>query len=66
MPGLHGNLDARLGAAARGALLHGPPELEIHVAAGLAIGAGAISLAVLSAAGAGEDLAIGSSLSVSG
>lgn len=48
MPGLHGNLDARLGAAARWALLHGPPELKIHVAAGLAIGAGAISLAVLS------------------
>jgi len=48
VPGLHGNLDARLGAAARWALLHGPPELKIHVAAGLAIGTGAISLAVLS------------------
>jgi hypothetical protein len=48
VPGLHGNLDARLGAAARWALLHGPPELKIHVAAGLAIGADAISLAVLS------------------
>jgi hypothetical protein len=33
VPGLHGNLDARLGAAARWALLHGPPELKIHVAA---------------------------------
>jgi hypothetical protein len=48
VPGLHGNLGARLGAAARRALLHSPPELKIHVAAGLAIGAGAISLAVLS------------------
>jgi hypothetical protein len=48
VPGLHGNLDAQLGAAARWALLHGPPELKIHVAAGLAIGVGAISLAVLS------------------
>jgi hypothetical protein len=48
VPGLHGNLDARLGAAARWALLHDPPELKIHVAAGLAIGAGASSLAVLS------------------
>ena len=48
VPGLHGNFDAWLGAAARWALLHGPPELKIHVAAGLAIGAGAISLAVLS------------------
>jgi hypothetical protein len=48
VPGLHGNLDARLGAAARWALLHGPPELKIHGAAGLAIGTGAISLAVLS------------------
>jgi hypothetical protein len=47
VPGLHGNLDTRLGAAARWALLHGPPELKIHVIVGLAIGAGAITLVVL-------------------
>jgi len=47
VPGLHGNLDNRLGAAARWALLHGPLVLKIHVIAGLAIGAGAITLAVL-------------------
>jgi hypothetical protein len=47
VPGLHGNFDARLGAAARWGLLHGPPELQIHVAVGLAIGAIAIVLAVL-------------------
>jgi hypothetical protein len=47
VPGLHGNFDARLGAAARGALLHGPPELKIHVVVGLATGACAIALAML-------------------
>ncbi len=47
VPGLHGNFDARLGAAARWALLHGPPELKIHVAVGLATGGCAIALAVL-------------------
>jgi hypothetical protein len=47
VPGLHGNLDNRLGAAARWALLHGPPVLKIHVIAGLAIGACAITLTVL-------------------
>jgi hypothetical protein len=47
VPGLHGNLDTRLGAAARWALLHGPPELKIHVALGLTIGGCALSLAVL-------------------
>lgn len=46
-PGRQGNFDARLGAAARWALLHGPPLLKLHVAAGLAIGACAIALAVL-------------------
>ena len=44
IPGLRGNLDNRLGAAARWALLHGPPELKIHVASGLAIGVCAIAL----------------------
>jgi hypothetical protein len=47
VPGLHGNFDIRLGAAARWALLHGPLELQLHVAAGLAIGVIAIVLAVL-------------------
>lgn len=47
VPGLHGNLDARLGAAARWALLHGPPELKIHVVVGLATGGCAIAPAVL-------------------
>jgi hypothetical protein len=47
VPGLHGNLDARLGAAARWALLHGPPALKIHVVVGLATGGCAIALAVL-------------------
>lgn len=47
VPGLQGNFDTRLGAAARWALLHGPPELKIHVVVGLAVGACAISLAVL-------------------
>jgi hypothetical protein len=47
VPGLRGNFDVRLGGAARWALLHGPPELKIHVAVGLAIGACAIALAVL-------------------
>jgi len=47
VPGLHGNLDTRLGAAARWALLHGPLELKIHVIVGLSIGACAITLVVL-------------------
>jgi hypothetical protein len=47
LPGVHGNFDARLGAAARWALLHGPPELQAHVVVGLATGACAIALVVL-------------------
>ena len=47
IPRLRGNFDIRLGAAARWALLRGPPELEFHVAAGLAIGVCAIALSVL-------------------
>jgi len=47
IPGLRGNFDNRLGAAARWALLRGPPELKVHVAAGLAIGVCAIALAIL-------------------
>jgi hypothetical protein len=47
LPGLHGSLDTRLGAAARWALLHGPPVLKIHVIVGLAIGGCAITLAAL-------------------
>ena len=47
VPGLQGNLDSRLGAAARWALLHGPPELKIHVVGGLAIGGCAVTLTVL-------------------
>jgi hypothetical protein len=46
VPGAHGNLDTRLGAGARWALLHGPPELQAHVALGLATGACAVTLAV--------------------
>lgn len=48
LPGQHGNFDNRLGAAARWALLHGPVELQAHVALGLALGIGAITLAVAS------------------
>ncbi len=48
IPGVHGNFDNRLGAAARWALLHGPPELQAHVAVGLAFGACAIALTALS------------------
>jgi hypothetical protein len=47
VPGLHGRLDTRLGAAARWALLDGPLVLKIHVIVGLAIGGCAITLAVL-------------------
>lgn len=48
VPGVHGNFDRRLGAAARWALLHGPPELQAHVALGITIGVGALALTVLS------------------
>lgn len=48
VPGVHGNFDSELGAAARWALLHGPAELQAHVAVGLTTGVGAIVLAVLS------------------
>jgi hypothetical protein len=47
LPGVRGNVDTRLGLAARWALLHGPPEVKFHVAVGLAIGACAITAAVL-------------------
>jgi hypothetical protein len=47
VPGVRGNFDARLGSAARWALLHGPPEVKLHVTVGLAIGVSAIALAVL-------------------
>jgi hypothetical protein len=47
LPGVRGNFDTRLGLAARWALLHGPPEVKLHVAVGLAIGACAITLAIL-------------------
>jgi hypothetical protein len=45
LPGVRGNFDSRLGSAARWALLHGPPEIKLHVVAGLAIGGCAIILA---------------------
>jgi hypothetical protein len=45
VPGIRGSLDNRLGAAARWALLHGPPEIQAHVALGLVVGACAITLA---------------------
>jgi hypothetical protein len=45
VPGVRGNFDNRLGVAARWALLHGPPELQAHVALGLSLGLGAIALA---------------------
>jgi hypothetical protein len=48
VPGTHGNFDSRLGAAARWALLHGPPELQAHVAVGLLLGACAAALTALS------------------
>lgn len=48
VPGVHGNFDSKLGAAARWALLHGPVELKAHVAVGLTLGVGAIVLGVLS------------------
>jgi hypothetical protein len=48
VPGVHGSFDSKLGAAARWALLHGPPELQAHVALGLTIGISAIILAALS------------------
>lgn len=47
VPGVRGNFDSKLGAAARWALLHGPPELQAHVALGIAIGVSAIVLTVL-------------------
>ena len=47
VPGLRGNLDYRLGGAARWALLHGPPVLKIHVLVGLSIGACAIALVIV-------------------
>ena len=47
LPGVRGNFDARLGSAARWALLHGPPEVKLHVAVGLAIGVSAIAPVVL-------------------
>jgi hypothetical protein len=47
LPGVQGNFDTRLGSAGRWALLHGPPEIKLHVVVGLAIGACAITLAVL-------------------
>lgn len=47
LPGVHGSFDNRLGASARWGLLHGPPELQAHVALGLVIGSCAIALAVL-------------------
>jgi hypothetical protein len=46
VPGVRGNFDNRLGAAARWALLHGPPELQAHVVLGLSLGLGAIALAI--------------------
>jgi hypothetical protein len=46
VPGVRGNLDHRLGAAVRWALLHGPPEVQVHVVLGLSLGLGAIVLAV--------------------
>jgi hypothetical protein len=48
VPGVRGNFDNRLGAAARWALLRGPPELQAHVATGLTIGLCATTLTVLS------------------
>jgi hypothetical protein len=48
LPAERGNFDNRLGAAARWALLHGPVELKIHVALGLALGITAITLTVVS------------------
>ena len=48
LPGEHGNVDNRLGAAARWALVQGPVELQAHVALGLALGIGAITLTVVS------------------
>lgn len=47
LPGVRGNFDTRVGGAARWALLHGPPEIKLHVAVGLAIGICAITLAIL-------------------
>jgi hypothetical protein len=47
VPGVHGNFDNRLGAGVRWALLHGPPELQAHVALGLTIGGCAITLTAL-------------------
>jgi hypothetical protein len=47
LPGMRGNIDTRLGSAARWALLRGPVEIKLHVAVGLAIGACAIAAAVL-------------------
>lgn len=49
VPGVHGGFDYRLGAAARWALLHRPPELQAHVALGLSIGVCAIVLTAASA-----------------
>lgn len=48
VPGARGDFDNRLGAAARWALLHGPPELQAHVALGITLGIGAIALTALS------------------
>ena len=47
LPQAHANFDTRLGAAANWGLLHGPIELQIHVAIGLLIGACALILAAL-------------------
>jgi hypothetical protein len=47
LPGVGGNFDTRVGSAARWALLHGPPEIKLHVAVGLTIGACASTLAAL-------------------
>jgi len=46
VPGIRGNVDTRLGLAARWGLLHGPLEVKFHVVVGLAIGACAIAAAV--------------------
>jgi hypothetical protein len=48
LPVEHGGLDNRLGTAARWALLHGPVEVQVHVALGLVLAAAAIALTGMS------------------
>jgi hypothetical protein len=48
LPGEHGGLDNRLGTAARWALLHGPVEVQVHVALGLLLGVAGIALTGMS------------------